>query len=195
VGDEPGQDVAGRPGPGKGIGERPDDTVDPALVGDGGGLSEGRIGHSVGHQRHGVVSGRGGRRVGFAGPHQLGQVDGPGFALHAHRHTGTGADEAHHRHPTGAPEAVGGRRVVGEADIGFAGLGDDHDGVVTPGHRQGLLDDLGRRGEPVAGAHRLVSARAFRTLMPPKTAVGQPWLTGATWGGCPFPQLKAPPRT
>ena len=47
---------------------------------------------------------------------------------------------------------------------------------------------------PCVGAHRPASVRVFSTLMPRNSADGQPWLTGATWPGCPFPQFNAPPR-
>ena len=39
------------------------------------------------------------------------------------------------------------------------------------------------------------SSVVFRTLMPRKSAEGQPWLTEATWPGCAFPQFIAPPSS
>ena len=46
-----------------------------------------------------------------------------------------------------------------------------------------------------AAAHRPDSSAAFSTRTCRNRAAGEPWLTGATWPGCPLPQLKAPPST
>ena len=70
---------------------------------------------------------------------------------------------------------------------------DDHDAVVGGGRGERVLDQvLGGHG----GRHQLpASSFVLRMRTPRKSAVGQPWLTAATWPGCALPQLKAPPST
>ncbi len=119
--------------------------------GSGGGLDQGR----------GVVGGSGPGRLGLAGPDQLGHLDLAAPTGHAHRHPGepgtavaVHGPEAHHGHPTVAPDAVGRGRVVGEPDLGLADLLDDHDTPLGPARRQGPLDDLlGGAQTPIDGAH------------------------------------------
>ena len=145
--------------------------------------------------------------VGLARPDELGHVDGPGPAGHPHGHT-VGRSPARPPDPPGrAPTKLttvtrrSRRRPLVVVVLLAKRTSASLPSVTTttqssaPRQGEGPLDDVRRRREPVPVAHRPVSARAFRTLMPRKSAVGQPWLTGATWGGWPFPQLKAPPRT
>ena len=44
-------------------------------------------------------------------------------------------------------------------------------------------------------AHDAPSSAVLSMRTPRSSTAGQPWLTGATWPGWPFPQLNAPPST
>ncbi len=149
-------------------------------------------------QGEGVLGRRRPGRVLLGRPDQLGHVDVTAPAGDPGGQPTLDLPQADDGHPPVAPDAVGGGGVVGEADLGFAGLLDDDHAVVAsrPPRRPGPLDHvLGRAAaRPARGrAHRPDSSRALRTRTPRTSTEGQPWLTGATWPGWPLPQLKAPP--
>ena len=91
--------------------------------------------------------------------------------------------------------AVRGQGVVGPAQVRAGGVAGDRDAVVGGGGRERALDELlrGRGGRGVISEPPRSSVLRIRTSR--NNAVGQPWLTDATWPGWALPQLKAPPST
>ena len=129
--------------------------------------------------------------VGQRGSDHLGDALGAHDAGPARRADGGPGDDDD-VHGTGAVHPVGRRRVQGEADVGMAVLLDQHDAPVGAGctrSRHAVLDQLLGRD------HRPDSSRALRIRTPRTSTDGQPCDTGATWPGCPLPQLNAPPST
>ena len=90
-----------------------------------------------------------------------------------------------------AHRAVGRQAVGRPAEVGLGAVGDEGDLAVGGGGGQRPLDEL------LGGAarHRPASWTVLRMVTFSNSAVGQPWLTGATWPGWALPQLNAPPRT
>ena len=107
----------------------------------------------------------------------------------------------------GALDAVGGRRVQREADVGVAALVHEHDAAVGPGGVDAaprpcstsswagiIVRSLGR-GSVQLALSVPTPARALRMRTPRTRTDGQPCETGATCPGWPLPQLNAPPST
>src|SRR5689334_5199193 len=94
----------------------------------------------------------------------------------------------------GARHAVGGERVARPPQVRGGGLLGDHHAVVGLGRGQRALDGL-LRGRPASRGHAAPSSAVLSIRTPRSSTAGQPWLTGATWPGWPFPQLNAPPST
>ena len=87
----------------------------------------------------------------------------------------------------GLCHAVGGQRVARPAQVGAGGLLRYHHAVIAPGGSERALDGfLGRE------CGHWPSSAVLRIRTPRNRQAGQPWLTGATWPGWPFPQLNAP---
>ena len=84
------------------------------------------------------------------------------------------------------------RLLPAQRRLASRALDDVGDLAVGGGGGQRLLDQLLRRR---AGAHRPPSWTVLRMFTSSNSAVGQPWLTGATWPGWALPQLNAPPST
>ena len=132
--------------------------------------------------------------VGRRGPHQSADVDVPAPAGHPDRHAALDRRRMRkHGHPAVAADAVGGRGVVGEADLGLAATSSTSTTQLARRRRPAPA----RPPRPPGSRSRRSSARLLRALStrtPRTSADGQPWLTGATWPGWPLPQLKAPPK-
>jgi len=153
----------------------------------GGRFAEGILGHATG-QGCGVLR-RGGQPGG-----RLGVGDQPGDVVRPH--PGAADDtrtrpvvDGDDRDVVRAGEAVGGEGVGGPAQVGGAGDVDQDDARAGCGG-DGTLGELGG-----CAAHDEPSAVVLITRTPVNRALGQPWLTAATWPGWPLPQLKAPPST
>ena len=151
--------------------------------------------HPVPDQLGGVLGGGGGAGGLVGGADELGDLGlGGGTARdRADLHTLGTTDERDHGDVHAVHDAVGGHGVVGPAEVGAGRVAHHDHAVVGDAGVQALLDQA-LRGD-LLGAHWPPSCVVLRMLTPRKSAVGQPWLTAATWPGCALPQLKAPPST
>ena len=182
------------PGPAERLAQRGRDVV--VDLDAGAGRLVGPVGRgAVGDQLLGVLGGRGGPRGRVGAADQLVDLGlgGRAAADRADRDAAGLLDERHDRHVHAVHHAVGGERVVGPPQVGAGRVAHDRHAVVGHRRRERVLDQrLGVDAVRRLG-HRPDSWVVLRMRMSRNSAVGQPWLTGATWPGCALPQLEAPP--
>ena len=85
--------------------------------------------------------------------------------------------------------------LLAQRRLALVRVADDRDAVVGRRRRERVLDQRLRADAVRAVISWPASSVVLRMRTSRNSAVGQPWLTAATWPGWALPQLNAPPSS